>query len=77
MQFLGVDIQDKSSAAREYAAREQQPYPVGPASSGSYVAYGVTAPPETFFIDARGLVLARFVGPLDQSTLDRYLTMLE
>jgi cytochrome c biogenesis protein CcmG/thiol:disulfide interchange protein DsbE len=76
VQFVGVDIQDQSAAARAYAADQRQPYPVGPPASGSYVDYGVTAPPETFFIDGKGIVVAKFIGPLDPATLDVYLRML-
>ena len=39
-------------------------------------AFGVTAPPETFFLDARGLVVARFVGPLDTNAIERYLQLV-
>jgi hypothetical protein len=35
----------------------------------------VTAPPETFFIDSRGIVVARFLGPLDAGLIDRYLQL--
>jgi hypothetical protein len=36
----------------------------------------VTAPPETFFLDSQGVVVARFVGPLDASLIDRYLQLV-
>lgn len=74
--FLGVDIQDSPAAARAYQAQVRYPYPVGPAPSGVTRAYGVTAPPETFFIDKRGVVAARFVGPLDSALIDRYLQLV-
>jgi len=44
--------------------------------SGVPAAYGVKAPPETFFIDARGMVAARFLGPLDGGLIDRYLQLV-
>lgn len=74
--FLGVDIQDSPASAREYLAQAQYPYPVGEPVSGVPAAYGVKAPPETFFIDARGTVAARFVGPLDGGLIDRYLQLV-
>jgi hypothetical protein len=36
----------------------------------------VSAPPETFFIDDRGVVAARFLGPLDTDLINRYLQLL-
>jgi cytochrome c biogenesis protein CcmG/thiol:disulfide interchange protein DsbE len=76
VQFVGVNIQDSAAAASAYVAEQQQPYPVGPLASGRYQDFGVTVPPETFFIDSDGKVAARFVGPLDVPTLDLYIGML-
>ncbi len=74
--FLGVNIKDSESAARAYADETRHPYPVGPAVSGDPSRFGVTSPPETLFIDANGLVAARFVGPLDATVLSRYLQLV-
>jgi cytochrome c biogenesis protein CcmG, thiol:disulfide interchange protein DsbE len=74
--FLGVDFRDSPAAARATQDRVRYPYPVGPAGDGAAVLYGVTAPPETFFLDARGVVVARFVGPLDAGLIDRYLQLV-
>ena len=76
IQFVGVDIQDSDSAARSYQAEVQSPYPVGPASRGSYLEWGVTAPPETFFINRQGVVISRILGPVDARRLDVYLSQL-
>jgi cytochrome c biogenesis protein CcmG/thiol:disulfide interchange protein DsbE len=74
--FVGVNIQDTAAAAVSYATEQRPPYPVGPLVFGRYQDYGVTVPPETFFIDSDGKVAARFVGPLDVATLDVYIAML-
>jgi len=74
--FLGVDFRDSLDGARATQARVQYPYPVGPAAAGVPAAYGVTAPPETFFLDANGLVVARFMGPLDTNLIERYLQLV-
>ena len=76
VQFMGVDIQDSDSAARAYQAEFQSPYPVGPATAGSYLEWGVTAPPETFFVSRGGVVISKFIGPLDAKVLDVYLSQL-
>ncbi len=72
-QFVGVDIQDTDTAARAYEAEIKSPYPVGPAIHGSYRDFGVTAPPETFFVDRRGIVQSRIIGPVDSHRMDIYL----
>ena len=74
--FLGVDFRDTPAAARAAQQRARYPYPVGPAVPGIPAAYSVTGPPETFFIDGRGVVAARFVGPLDAQLIDRYLQLV-
>ena len=72
-QFVGVDIQDTDAAARAYEAEIKSPYPVGPAIHGSYSDFGVTAPPETFFIDRYGTVQSRIIGPVDSHRMEIYL----
>ncbi len=72
-QFVGVDIQDTDSAARAYEADVKSPYPVGPAIHGTYRDFGVTAPPETFFVDRHGIVQSRIIGPVDSRRMDIYL----
>lgn len=74
--FLGVDFADSTAAARAYAAQARYPYPVGPAVDGIPAEYGITSPPVTYFIDSRGVVVAHFSGPLDQSSIERYLQLV-
>lgn len=76
VQFVGVDIQDSDSAARAYQADIQAPYPVGPAIHGSYLQWGVTGPPETFFVNRQGLVISKIVGPVDRQRLEVYMSQL-
>lgn len=76
VQFVGVDIQDTDSAARAYEADIKSPYPVGPAIRGSYRDFGVTAPPETFFIDRQGTVQGRIIGPVDPHRMQIYLSQI-
>lgn len=76
VQFLGVDMQDSDAAARSYQAEVMSPYPVGPASKGSYLDWGVTKPPETFFVDRQGVVVSRILGPVDRQQLEVYISQL-
>lgn len=76
VQFVGFDIQDGDSAARAYQREFNSPYPVGPASHGSYLRWGVTAPPETFFVSRGGTIVARHTGPLDAALLEASIRRL-
>lgn len=74
--FVGADNQDTADGFRTFEQRHPHPYPAGPIVSGSYQSYGVAGLPATFFIDAQGLVVASFSGPLDAPTLAHYLALI-
>lgn len=73
---VGADNQDTSSGFEAFEKRHPHVYPAGPIVSGSYQSYGVAGLPATFFIDADGVVVASFTGPLDTRTLDHYLGLI-
>ncbi len=74
--FVGAAMQDTTGSVRDFEQRHPHPYPVGQIVVGDYKAFGVFAPPVTFFIDAQGLVVASFAGPLDAQTIDHYLGLI-
>lgn len=74
--FVGADNRDTTPAFQTFEERHPHSYPAGPIVTGSYQAYGVAGLPETFFINAEGIVVASFTGPLDRDTLDRYLRLI-
>lgn len=76
VQFIGVDIQDSDSAARAYQAEVQSPYPVGATIKGRYLDWGVTAPPETFFVNRQGVIISMLLGPVDRHSLEIYMSQL-
>jgi cytochrome c biogenesis protein CcmG/thiol:disulfide interchange protein DsbE len=63
--FVGVDGPDLSSAARAYMARYEMNYPVvRDIGKKAQDTWGVTAFPETFFIDRSGHVTRHWNGPM-------------
>jgi cytochrome c biogenesis protein CcmG/thiol:disulfide interchange protein DsbE len=75
--FLGVDSQDAEADA--FAFEDQ--FGIGYRSvvdqdGGLAAEYGVFGFPETFFIDADGVIRAKHVGPIDQQTLDTYVASI-
>jgi cytochrome c biogenesis protein CcmG, thiol:disulfide interchange protein DsbE len=74
--FVGADMQDTASAVMAFEQRHPHPYPVGQIVNGAYQDYGVFAPPVTFFLDAQGVVVASFSGPLDTLTIDHYIGLI-
>jgi cytochrome c biogenesis protein CcmG/thiol:disulfide interchange protein DsbE len=65
---LGVAIQDKDAAAREFIARFALTFPNAPDPAGRVsIDYGVYGVPETFVIDRRGVVRRKHVGAVTEA----------
>ena len=74
--FVGADNQDTASGFSAFEQRHPHSYPAGPIVSGTYQSYGVAGLPATFFINADGVVVASFTGPLDAATLNHYVGLI-
>lgn len=75
--FLGVDTWDTEQEARRFAATFAITYPAGIAKgNAAAVDYGITGLPETFFIDGRGTIVRKWIGPLSEPVARRYLDEL-
>jgi cytochrome c biogenesis protein CcmG/thiol:disulfide interchange protein DsbE len=74
---VGVDVQDKDEAAREFLRRFEHSFPNAPDPKGRVsVDYGVYGVPETFFIDREGRVRFKHVGALTDEIARRHLDVL-
>ena len=74
---VGVNIQDKEEAAREFLRRFEHSFPNAPDPKGRVsVDYGVYGVPETFFIDRKGRVRFKHVGALTDDIARRHLDTL-
>jgi cytochrome c biogenesis protein CcmG, thiol:disulfide interchange protein DsbE len=74
--FVGADNRDTTAAFETFEASHHHAYPAGPIVSGSYQSYGVAGLPATFFIDANGVVVASFTGPLTADLLGHYVQLI-
>ena len=72
VRVIGVVYQDSADNARDFMRRYGQTYPGLLDPSGrTAIDYGVFGIPETFFIDASGVVRSRQVGALTEDELRR------
>ena len=70
VEFVGVDIWDRRQDAIDYVSLFQITYPNGVDEKGTIaISYGVRGIPEKFFIDQDGVIVKKFVGPVDADTL--------
>ncbi len=77
--FFGVVFEDTPEEARQFARPMDPSFPqlIDPQSRMA-VDYGVTGVPETYFIDAQGIIRDKFVGPLlDGRELAAHLQALQ
>jgi cytochrome c biogenesis protein CcmG/thiol:disulfide interchange protein DsbE len=75
--FIGVDVRDALSDARAFVADEGLDYPhVRDEDETIYRDYGLTGQPETFFIDAEGVIVEHVNGPLPEDALDQLIETL-
>lgn len=69
--FLGVDVQDGTSDARSFLRYHDVHYASLHDNSGlTYDGYGLTGVPETYWLDARGRIVAHFAGAVSKAQLE-------
>jgi cytochrome c biogenesis protein CcmG, thiol:disulfide interchange protein DsbE len=69
--IVGIDVLDSRSAARSFARKHGVTYALGFDALGDIATrYGVAYTPTTFFIDRRGRIVKRILGPVTRSELD-------
>jgi cytochrome c biogenesis protein CcmG/thiol:disulfide interchange protein DsbE len=68
--FLGINMQDREEAAREFLREFAITYPNG-FDRGNRIAidYGVWGIPETFFLDGNGRITYKHIGALGRETI--------
>lgn len=75
--FLGVNSRDTEEEALAFEEEFGITYRSVVDADGSLTArYGVFGLPETFFIDADGVIRAKHVGPIDARSLETYVASI-
>jgi cytochrome c biogenesis protein CcmG/thiol:disulfide interchange protein DsbE len=68
---VGIDTIDSHRAATDFARKHGVTYPIGYDDVGEIASrYGVAYTPTTFFVDRRGRIVKRVLGPVGSTELD-------
>ena len=74
VQFLGVVFQDDERKILNFLEQRGSSYPTVIDDRGkTAIAYGVGGIPETYFIDAQGVIRAKYNGPMSSDVLQEHL----
>lgn len=76
--IYGLDYKDEIGAAREWLRELGNPYKkVGVDRKGMIaIDWGVYGTPETFVVDAKGIIRYKYIGPVTQKVWDKTLKPL-
>lgn len=70
VQFLGVVFQDEERKILDFLTQRGAGYPTLVDEKGkTAIAYGVGGVPETFFLDANGVIVAKYNGPMSADAI--------
>ncbi len=71
LQIVGVLYKDEAPLAKQFLADFGAPWPTLDDPNGTLAsAYGVVAPPQTYFIDKDGILRARQIGQIRPEDFD-------
>jgi cytochrome c biogenesis protein CcmG/thiol:disulfide interchange protein DsbE len=74
VQFVGIVFQDSEEKIQKFLSERGRAYPTVVDEAGkTAIAYGVGGVPETFFLDSRGTIVAKYAGPLNSQLLQANL----
>ena len=70
VQFVGVVFQDDEARIQDFLRQRGWAYPTLVDEKGkTAIAYGVGGVPETFFLDRKGTIVAKYDGPMTPEVL--------
>jgi len=72
VRLIGYNLKDEPAEARRWLQEFGNPYAdiVADEAGDTAINWGIYGAPETFVVDALGIVRWKHVGPLDQATVD-------
>jgi len=76
--FIGINILDEESNAKRYLDQYKPEYLNGYDRQGNVALdYGVSGVPETYFISKGGIIVDKYIGPLSEQLIDKYIDKIK
>jgi cytochrome c biogenesis protein CcmG/thiol:disulfide interchange protein DsbE len=70
VRFVGVVYEDSEENVARFSRDQGASYPSLVDTEGrTAIAYGIFGVPESYFLDANGTIVSKYIGPLDEQTL--------
>lgn len=78
LRVIGIAVQDTPEKARAFAKRYGKTYFLGldDAAGDISLNYGIYGVPETFFVNAQGIIQYKQIGPVTEAVLEREIPKL-
>lgn len=74
VRFIGLNVRDKRDDALDYASDLGMSYPIAfDSGDAAYAALRISGVPTSLFVNRRGDIVRRVVGPMTESELAAYL----
>ncbi len=74
--FIGIAINDTREASLGFIRRYGKTYLLAPDNKTGTISldYGVTAVPETFLIDKKGVIVDKVLGAITRQAIEKFLS---
>ncbi|NQU65632.1 MAG: redoxin domain-containing protein [SAR324 cluster bacterium] len=74
--FIGIAINDTREASLEFIRRYGKTYLLAPDNETGTISldYGITAVPETFLIDKKGIIIEKVLGAITKQKIEQFLS---
>jgi cytochrome c biogenesis protein CcmG/thiol:disulfide interchange protein DsbE len=78
VRIVGIAVQDTDVNARAFVRRFGQTFPNARDASGEIsIEFGLSGVPETYVIDARGAIIRKWLGPVDDERLRELIELAQ
>ena len=74
VRFIGIALWDNDKSIKSFVEKYDFQYDVTLDKDGKHaINYGVKALPEKFFINKKGDIVKKYIGPIDKESLDKII----